>query len=304
MKTVLYLIQAKVGLPDIYQCLRKRSWLLLSYRDKTSDTTIHAPNTTWAQGRNKLYQYVREQNLLYDYYVFLDEDLVFAKMDPTIAYSMKIPQMLGRQYHNFFTARHLHGLKRDLTDQAEGFTNFEAVLELGYPIVVPLDYGWLMGGQIVNLNVPLQTVGIFDGNFNAFSREVFFAETILPYTEQYDSTSWWVAQNYLCVKAHRYYSGQIIQNNQYLVLNTQHSDYTQNLNDVDVLTLRDQFINELGVPLPLNEGELIESSFAKPLPGNFFHKAHTYIKVFLMALGYRIYIYIEAAARRIKSPSG
>lgn len=76
-KTALFLIQAKAGLPRIYRCLRNKPHALLSYRKETADTTLYAPNTTWASGRNRLIEYVKANRLLYDWYVFLDEDVVF-----------------------------------------------------------------------------------------------------------------------------------------------------------------------------------------------------------------------------------
>ena len=309
MKTVLYLIQAKGGLPDIYQCLRKRSWLLLSYRDKTSDTAIYAPNTTWAQGRNLLYEHVCEQNLLYDYYVFLDEDLVFRKVNWDLVTYLNLPRQLRYYYEEF----HVPRLRKSLAHQEPGFANFEAVLELGYTLVLPLEYYWFtISHKNDNLNAALQTTWEYDPNFNAISREAFFAKTILPYNEQHDSISWWISPMHQNVKTNHHYPKQVVQNNQYAIFNTQHLDYPKGpdggeLNHADLHKWFDKFTSELGISPDISPARLrgyceeIESPFARPLPNNFLYKAYSYAKVFLIACGYGISRQYKITKDRLKS---
>ena len=301
MKTVLYLIQARGKLPDIYQCLRKRSWLLLSYRDNTGDTTIHAPNTTWTQGRNLLYKHVREHKLLYDYYVFLDEDLVFRKVSLDIAISRHLPFRLRYHYKHFLESR-----EENMAHQEAGFANFEAAIDLNYPLVRPLDYNWFMGrAKHDNLRAALQTTGEYDQNFIAIAREAFFAETILPYREEYDSISWDLSGAYQNVKANHHYPKQVVQDNQYTVFNTQHSNYTRKVAAVN--EFYDRVIGELGISPELSPARLrgyceeIESPFAQPWPDNFWHKVFSYIKVFAIASGYRIYRRYEKSKAKLKS---
>ena len=73
----LYLIQASDKLPEIYNCLRERDFILLSYKEDTEDTDIFYPNSTWTTGRNKLIEHARSLEEEYDYYICLDEDIVF-----------------------------------------------------------------------------------------------------------------------------------------------------------------------------------------------------------------------------------
>ncbi|NBP57557.1 hypothetical protein EBU71_13675 [bacterium] len=73
----VYLIQAKGSLPSIYECLRSRDFILLSYKEQTQDSHIYFPNSTWTTGRNKLREYALNLKKKYDYYIFLDEDVVF-----------------------------------------------------------------------------------------------------------------------------------------------------------------------------------------------------------------------------------
>ena len=73
----LYLIQAEGSLPEIYNDLRNKDFLLLSYKNQTDDTNVFMPNSTWTTGRNKLREQALKLKKKYDYYIFLDQDVVF-----------------------------------------------------------------------------------------------------------------------------------------------------------------------------------------------------------------------------------
>ena len=225
MKTTLYLIQTAAGLPAIYACLRtgnNRDFLILSYQGKAADTTIFAPNTTWTQGRNLLYKYVRENNLIYDYYVFMDEDIIFRK-------TIKSP--LRWRIHNAVTNQIATSKPIDNEKiQALGFASLEAACNSGDYAMVAMRYSvWQAAGE--NLAWTLQTLHWFDACCNAFSKRVFFADTILPYIEDYDVKSWWISQFILVIKAFHYYPDQIVQNNQFTAFNTQSNEYPRGNSD-------------------------------------------------------------------------
>jgi len=76
-KKMLYMIQSSSKLPEIYECLKNKNFVLLSYKENTPETNIFYPNSTWTTGRNKLREYALNLNEKYDYYIFLDEDVVF-----------------------------------------------------------------------------------------------------------------------------------------------------------------------------------------------------------------------------------
>ena len=71
-----YVIQAEASLPKNYECIRSNV-ILVSWKTKTHDTTIFLPNSTWTTGRNAGYSYIKEQGLVFDYVIFLDDDLQF-----------------------------------------------------------------------------------------------------------------------------------------------------------------------------------------------------------------------------------
>jgi hypothetical protein len=153
-KTSLYIVQAQSKLPDIYNCLRSRDFILLSYKENTSDTTIFYPKSTWTSGRNKLREYVLTLTKKYDYYIFLDEDITFS------GYS-----------------------------QEDGFNHFEKMIALYNPFIATPNYGNYYIHYTYNNELPLgeaQTTIWFDSMCNAFSKEAFFSDIIFPYIDIYD----------------------------------------------------------------------------------------------------------------------
>lgn len=209
-KTALFLIQAKAGLPRIYRCLKNKPHLLLSYRQETADTAIYAPDTTWTSGRNKLIEHVKANRLQYDWYVFLDEDVVFAGMSQKAGFGMFL-SILSVVDHPIVTAAKGDYNRRCNQERLDG--------------IVPAA---MCKKGVENPRWALQTVDWFDGLFNAFSREAFFNERLLPYEEKFDGQSWWASQFITILRANHIYRNRIVQCNKICVRNTQYSDYPRN----------------------------------------------------------------------------
>jgi len=214
-KTALFLIQAKAGLPRIYRCLKNKPHLLLSYRERTADTAIYAPGTTWTSGRNKLIEHVKAKRLQYDWYVFLDEDVVFAGMSQKAGFGMFL-SILSVVDHSIVTAAKGDYNRRRNLERLDG--------------IVPAA---MCKKGVENQKWELQTVDWFDGLFNAFSREAFFDERLLPYEEKFDGESWWASQFITILRANYCCRDRIVQCNKICVRNTQYSDYPRNFESFD-----------------------------------------------------------------------
>ncbi len=326
MKTVLYLIQTSAGLPKIYECLKKRSYILLSYKEDTSDTTIYAPDTTWAGGRNRLYQYVKDNNLLYDYYVFMDEDVILKKTK-----SILIPSLSDFEYNAiqsaYYGAVFPNSLRskwplRVLFDhyfyQAEeqdaGFENFEESLKLDYPLATMNYYNlrYIGHGQNTDLkqksrdlNWPLQTAALLDSMFIALHQEVFFANTILPYTEKYEADTWSISGFIFYRKAHHYYPKQIMQNNQYTMLNIHHSNYPT-LEFSQYIKIQTQAYTEVCAELGVDKVQISKSKEIKahlPLKqveDRFMSRLGFFIKFTLFAIFYKLFIKLNFIPKKRK----
>jgi len=207
MKTILFLIQARAGLPAIYRCLQARPHVLLSYQTRAADTDIYAPNTSWTAGRNRLIEYVKARNLEHDWYVFLDEDVVFTGLSQRAGFRM-FESILQTVDARIVTIALGDYNRRNNQERLAG--------------IVPAA---LCKKGVENPTWELQTVDWFDGLFNAFSHAAFYDERLLPYEDKFDGETWWASQFITILRANHCFRNNIVQCNHLSARNTQYSDY-------------------------------------------------------------------------------
>jgi len=138
----------------------------------------------------------------YDYYIFMDNDVVFENIT-----------------------------------QEEGFKKFEEELALKKPLIATpqmLNYHQYCSKtlDIVTLNPELcdlssleESVIWYDALMNAFSKEVFFGNSIFPYDTTYDSSAWLYSQLILIIKSYYYYNKKVLLFKDIIVKSTANSDY-------------------------------------------------------------------------------
>ena len=185
--TFLYITQTAAGLPRIYECLRQKEFVLLSYKEKTSDTHIFLPKSTWTTGRNALREYVMGLEKQYDYYVFLDEDVVF-----------------------------------DGYSQQDGFNKLEELVTKYRPSIANPNYSSYYNNIIGGAEA--QTTTWYDGMCNVFSRELLWSAAIFPYNSKYDNHSWWTSQ-YIMIILCSIYRIEVVLFSTLKVINANHSNY-------------------------------------------------------------------------------
>jgi hypothetical protein len=185
-----YLIQAERGISDYLQSLLDRpnvDTFILTWREEKEDA-IFFPNSTWTDGRNRLYQEVKNLKDVYDYFIFMDEDITF-----------------------------------NCREDINPLIVFEKLLEKYQPVVgLPLypKYHGLWhhkGPGEISTNYP------FDACCNAIRRDAL--QTLLPYNNEHDRQSWWYSQLYLIHTARVLYPLQIVHFNDVKMHNTQHRPY-------------------------------------------------------------------------------
>ena len=193
--TFLYLIQTSSSLPIIFECLRCKNFALLSYKENTSDTNIFYPNSTWTTGRNKLREYALSLEQKYDYYIFLDEDVVFTNYDQTM-----------------------------------GFNVFEYLINKYKPPVANPNFVGYYDTTTFPYSQPLQeaqTTIWYDGLCNAFSYNTLTNTNIFPYIDKLDNKSWWMSQ-YAIIILSSIFNIDICVFPHLLVKNIQSSNYPRN----------------------------------------------------------------------------
>jgi hypothetical protein len=213
-KKYLYIIQSTSGLPDIYNCLKTRDYILLSFKENTQDTTIFFPGSTWTTGRNKLREHILNLKQKYDYYIFLDEDVVFSNCS-----------------------------------QEDGFNKFEELITKYKPFIANPNFDGYYTSSGIILPSEAQTTIWFDGMCNAFSQEAFFSNIIFPYVDKFDSQSWWMSQ-YVMIILCSLYNKEVVLFPNLKVINIIHSAYPKN----DVFKIVEQYVlNDLINTTQLNK---------------------------------------------------
>ena len=195
-KRFLYLIQSESGLPEIYNCLKSRDYILLSYIENSPDTTIFFPeSTSWATSRNKAREYVLNMKLNYDYYIYLDKDVIFTN-----------------------------------DSQEKGFNKFEELLTKYKPYIANPNHVGYYNPYILPGDDEVQTVIQFDGFCNAFSHKAFLSNKLFPFIDIFDNRSWYMSQ-YIMILLCSFYKNDVILFRNLHIRNESSSEYPQEFNE-------------------------------------------------------------------------
>ena len=82
MKQFLYLVQSRIRLLENHTILESDNsdYLCATFEKKVDqENFIYVPNTIWTEGRNALYEEALKRKDQYEYFVFLDDDIVFQR---------------------------------------------------------------------------------------------------------------------------------------------------------------------------------------------------------------------------------
>ena len=213
LSRILYLIQTESCLPSYLKSAEiigeARSChcdvLVLSYKQQCSETTLQhveyrfKPSLSWASGRNYLFETAQKRDSEYQYYIFMDDDLI-------------------------------------LRDKKGGnpWRGFEDFLRTVEPAVAAVDInkrhrlrrahkGRRQLGCKKNIICDYISVARFDAAFNAFHREA--VDYILPYSTRFDSLSWGFACLDVNMKIEITFAGQSVLHTRIDATNSQHRPY-------------------------------------------------------------------------------
>ena len=82
MKQFLYLVQSRIRLLENHTILESDNsdYIVATFKKKIDrENFIYVPNTIWTEGRNALYAEALKRKDDYEYFVFLDDDIVFER---------------------------------------------------------------------------------------------------------------------------------------------------------------------------------------------------------------------------------
>lgn len=190
-KQFLYLVQGRKANVLKYRALQAtESDLVVATFDEAVSTdempvlkSFFIPKTTWAEGRNIQYEFAKNLPNNYDYYIFLDDDVVF---------------------------------------ESGSFVEFQQLLlkykpAIGFPL---MDVAFKRG--LYDVNTEVQHIQVIDQQFQAYSATAFKNSITMPLVTDFDSESWWYAceiNSYLLFMEN---VGHLAQFNQMRVANVGH----------------------------------------------------------------------------------
>ena len=223
MVNFLYLIQTDGKIPEMYNFFRNKHTIILSYKEKTQDTDIFYPNSTWTQGRNMLYNFCKKHRfrfLYVDYFVYLDFDLKL-DLDWINNFENQVTELVTKSRYNYPI----------VNPRISNYNKQKSSWGIGEIEKKGLD----------NLSFKYQTIDYFDGCFNAYHKDSI--NQIFPLEEKHDKESWWYSQLYLILKSNYIFKNKIVQLNEITVCGNQsHSVYPRNMRNI-VLNVK-EYIKE------------------------------------------------------------
>jgi hypothetical protein len=184
-----YLFELQTDTTDLYVLTFKKP-----LRYPKGITSIYYPKSSWNTGRNKLYEVASQKD--YDYYVFLDDDVVL--------------DVHAKNWHPF---RYL-----------------EACLNYYSPAAMAGNYDNISKIQ-KGKGLEFHTLKYHDACVSALHKDV--AKKVLPYPTQWDKICWWKSQYYLCVLLGHYFPSSTIGIINLDVKNMMHEPYPNKQNDYE-----------------------------------------------------------------------
>ena len=212
----LYLIQTEsclpsslksnetIGDPKICNC----DVLVLSYRKKCRERPLYhvqyifESKTTWATGRNLLFEVAIMRTEKYWYYIFMDDDIILK--------SLENDHQPWRTYENFLRQ----------VEPAVGGVDCTCYPFLGYARNARQTQGC---GPMPSL---YYSTPRFDAAFNGFHYQAI--EYILPYLEKFDYHHWSLAALYASIKMEIFFAGHAVLHTKLYVTNPVHHPYPRN----------------------------------------------------------------------------
>ena len=200
--------------PEVFGDGRKNDVLILSWKQPCAQENsrhlkhikyIYKANSSWSEGRNILYHFVKEMPKNYLYYIFMDDDMTF-------------------DFNSDFSKRY-----RDLgiNSPLQAFENF--LLKHEPAIGLPLYCGERNSPNCDKMKrlkpIPeyLPVTIWFDAAFNAFHRNA--VDLMLPYRLDYEQKSWWQSQKFVILAADLIFRGQILRFAPVIASNNVHREY-------------------------------------------------------------------------------
>ena len=181
--------------------------LVLNYKERCSNISlphveyVFNSSTTWTTGRNLLYDLAMKRNEIYNYYIFMDDDIELyiieeelENMNPWRAFesSLKSVEPAVGVLSEITPLQSLYQLRKAYNCTLNGTHEY-----------IPKVY--------------------FDPALTAFHYKV--VQHILPYSARFDNITWCYSHFDIDIKCELMFRGQVVQHTNIMIKNTKHREY-------------------------------------------------------------------------------
>lgn len=201
---ICYLTQTATDISDYYKDFFKgKDLFFLTFKAPNSNAIAFLPKSTWSDGRNKLWEELKDK---YDYYVFIDDDLRFYNFNPKFSLfpflSYLYFKIKKKQLHKCF----------EEANPAHFFSRLSLYLATYQPEVLSVtkvdgDPNSGIDAVMMRRNTFVRRLGYFDAQFTVLSN--YAANKILPYDTKI--SGWWSSQIPMYLYAFNVFASKAIQ---------------------------------------------------------------------------------------------
>jgi hypothetical protein len=260
---ICFLTQTATDISEEYkEFFRDKDLFFVTFKAPNPNALAFAPKSTWSDGRNKLWEMVKDK---YDYYVFMDDDLLFYNM------SARISKFgLGAYiYYKYYCKGNLPACYKQSTP-IEFFYKLEEHLNEFKPEVLSVtqidcDFHHDMDTLALRKNTFVRRMAHFDAQFTVMSN--YAASKLLPYDNRI--SGWWSSQIPIYLYSYNVFGSKAVSAVDLGVMNRNHvgayvvnydgiQDCKKMITKISEATGRDY--SELG---SLNEEEAINLNYKK-----------------------------------------
>lgn len=209
---ICILTQTATDISDAYkEFFQGKDLFFLTFKQPNEQALAFLPKSTWSDGRNRLWEEVKGK---FDYYVFIDDDLLFLK-----------PRVTFAPLATYLSYKFLH--RRTFQDSYEPatpayfFSRLEAHLRRYRPEVLS---ALCLGHSVTQLdteamqkNSYVRRLGYFDAQFTVLSD--FAASKMLPYDTKL--SGWWSSQIPVYIYAHHVFKSKALAVSDIAIVNSQ-----------------------------------------------------------------------------------
>lgn len=218
---ICVLTQTATDISDYYkQFFKGKDLSFVTFKTPNDNALAYVPKSTWSDGRNKLWEEVRDK---YDYYIFIDDDLRFLKTKVTFS------ALAAYAAHKLLYGNDFFKLYEEASPR-HFFSRLEYYLTTYKPEVLStMSFGNVatrLDVAVMRKNSFVRRLGWFDAQCTVLSN--YAANKLLPYDTKI--SGWWSSQLPIYLYSYHVFGNKALAINDLATDNINHEQYVPDYN--------------------------------------------------------------------------